>query len=1028
MITLPEMGQAAAWQALRHDWLGDEAALVRQWLADLPDDWQVAQAQGESLLAAVQRSTPGVRESLLHLFPLTSPEGRVLMQLAEAVLRIPDDATLDRLLHDLLLQGDWHTAAQRAQRWQASIASRLLEFCQWLAHAGDAGRLGEWLLEAGQASIRTGARKAVAALSADFVIGQTIEQALLTADNAGQHRYSFDMLGEAALTYPDAAAYFEAYRQAIQAVALSRRADRQDRSVSIKLSALHPRYEWRNLDQLRHELLPMLVELAMLARELDVPLTLDAEEAERLEVSLLLFEQVFTRPQLADWPWLGLAVQAYSLRAPAVIDWLSRLAHTCGKRIPVRLVKGAYWDGEIKRAQQGGWAGYPVLTSKTHTELAYLICAARLLADAEAFEPQFATHNAWTAAHILQLAQPGGRQIEFQRLHGMGEALHRQLVQRHGMVSRVYAPVGPLPRLLPYLVRRLLENGASNSFVHQLAGAGSPAHDMARIYQTAGAVSPGLPAPGAWFSGRQIATGGSMADMTFLQSLQAEMAPWAQHGWEAAPFIHGHPLEGGRQPRHSPLDTRQQIGWLIPASEAAVDAALAGAQRAAAGWDATPVETRVAVLESLAGRLTEHRGELLALLQLEAGKALPDALAEWREAIDYCYWYARQAKQIFGRPLQLDAVAGERNQLGWHGRGCLVCISPWNFPLAIFVGQVVAALVAGNSVVAKPSQHTSLIAARVTRLLADVGVPPGVLQLVTGEGATLGERLIDHPAVAGVVFTGSAAVASQIQRLLARRQDAIVPLIAETSGVNAMIVDSSAHLEQLVADVMQSAFNSAGQRCSSLRVLCVQDEIAGPVTDLLREAMHTLTVGDVRILANDIGPLISEPARQQLQDYLAGLPGRLLAQGTLSADLPPGAYVAPQLWEIDPEHWPTQETFGPVLHLVRWRQGELAGVVERINRSGFGLTLALHSRLPSHIELVSRLARVGNLYVNRNQIGAVVGCQPFGGEGRSGTGPKAGGPHYLQRLAVERVVSINTAAVGGSPELYREDWQRNADY
>lgn len=1021
MISLPDVDASAAWRALRRDGLCDETVLMQRLLGGLPDDWRPAREMGESLLAGMQGAAPGLRESLLQLFPLTSAEGRVLMQLAEAVLRVPDDATLDCLLHDLLLQGDWRAAAQRARQWQASLASRLLEFSQWLERVGDAGRLGDWMQQVGLASIRNGARKAVALLSADFVIGEDIDQALLVSDNASQYRYSFDMLGEAALTYPDAAAYFDAYRRAIEAVALSRRAGVQDKSVSIKLSALHPRYEWRNLAQLRRELAPLLTELVLLARRHEVPLTLDAEEAERLEVSLLLFEQAFALPQLADWPWLGLAVQAYSRRAPAVIDWLAQLARAGGKRIPLRLVKGAYWDGEIKRAQQGGWASYPVLTRQSRTELAYLACAARLLREHECFEPQFATHNAWTAASVLQLARQAGRQVEFQRLFGMGEALHRQLQQQFGMTSRVYAPVGPLPRLLPYLVRRLLENGASNSFVHRLASGAAAAPDMARLRQEACQDEPAWPAPGALFQGRTMATGGSMADVTLLQTLQAEMAPWAQHGWEAAPVLHGHSMAGERQPVFSPLDRRQQIGWLSLASNDMVEAALVGAQRAAAGWDATPVEARVAVLERLAGLLQAQRGELLALLQLEAGKALSDALAEWREAIDYCYWYARQAQHTFGRPMQLDGVAGEHNQLGWHGRGCVVCISPWNFPLAIFVGQIVAALVAGNSVVAKPARHTSLIAARVVQLIGQAGLPPAVLQFVPGEGAALGERLVDHPAVAAVLFTGSALVAKRIQRLLARREDRIVPLIAETSGVNAMIADSSAHPEQLVADALQSAFNSAGQRCSALRVLCLQEEIAGPVTELLCEAMHALTVGDVRDISRDIGPLISAEAQQQLQAYLAALPGRLLAQATLSAELPPGAYVAPQVWEIEPGHWPAEEAFGPVLHLVRWRQGELPQLIERINQAGFGLTLALHSRVPSHIELVSRTARVGNLYINRNQIGAVVGCQPFGGEGRSGTGPKAGGPHYLQRLAVERVISINTAAVGGLPELYRND-------
>ena len=1021
MIVLPEFDKSAARQALRHDYLRGEAELVAAARAALVADWDAVQLLAQQLIERMQHASPSVRDVLLQIFPLSSSEGLALMRLAEAALRIPDDATLDRLLHDLLQHGDWHAAAQRARHWQAALASRLLEFSQWLERLADGGSLGDWFERAGHATIRNGARRAVALLSADFVLGETIGQALLASDNADQYRYSFDMLGEAALTYPDASAYFEAYKGAIEAVALSRRGSPADKSVSIKLSALHPRYEWRNLPQLRHELLPLLAELVLLARQHDVPLTLDAEEADRLELSLDLFQYLFRLPQLADWSGLGLALQAYSRRALAQIEWLAQLARGSGRRIPLRLVKGAYWDSEIKRAQLAGQASYPVFTRKRHSEIAYYACAAKLLQEDACFDPQFATHNAYTAAYVLHLAQQSGRRVEFQRLHGMGEALHRQLVQQYGMVSRVYAPVGELKRLLPYLVRRLLENGANNSFVNQLSAGRLNEAFFASLLRHSGHLSAGLPEPQAIFPNRRVASGGSMADIDFLSTLQAEMATWAQHVWHAAPIINGHALEGEGVATFSPLDQRQQIGVLTLSSQAALDAAFAAAQRAQLDWAAAPVETRAACLERLAGLLQVQRGELLALLQLEAGKTLADALAELREAIDYCLWYAQQARGLFGQPLQLDAVAGEANQLSWHARGCFVCISPWNFPLAIFIGQVTAALAAGNTVLAKPSRQTCLIAQRAVQLAHQAGIPVAALQFVPGEGAAIGDALVHHPAVAGVAFTGSAAVAKRIQRLLAEREDRIVPLIAETSGLNAMIADSSAHLEQLVADVLQSAFNSAGQRCSALRILCLQQEIAAATIEMLREAMHTLRIGDVRDIGVDIGPLISADARQQLLDYLAGLDGRLLAQLALSAELPPGAYFAPQMWEIDIADWPKHEAFGPLLHIVRWRQGELPQLIEHINRSGFGLTLALHSRVPSHIELVQRSAHVGNLYVNRNQIGAVVGSQPFGGEGRSGTGPKAGGPHYLQRFALERVVSVNTAAVGGMPELYRDE-------
>lgn len=1019
MLDLPDDDDTPARQALRCCYLADESLQVAALRATLDADWPQVESLAQQLLLQMAGAEPSLRELLLQLFPLTSPEGQALTRLAEAALRIPDNPTLDQLLHDLLQQGDWQGCARAAADWHGTLASRAMWLGQKLQQLAAAGSFGDWLNSLGHASMRQAARKVVESLSVDFVIGETIEQALANSDSATRYRYSFDMLGEAALSYADAQSYFAAYRHAILAVAQSPRSGAIDKTVSIKLSALHPRYEWRYKARVLAEMLPLLQELLLLARQHDVPVTLDAEEAERLELSLDIFQHLFLWPELAGWSGLGMALQAYSRRASAQIDWLAQLARRAGKAIPLRLVKGAYWDSEIKRAQQAGQRSYPVFTRKAFTELSYLACAKKILDLPDCFEPQFATHNAFTAAYVLHLAQRSGQQVEFQRLFGMGEALHAQLISLYGMASRVYAPVGALQRLLPYLVRRLLENGANNSFVKQLRGAELSADFFPQLLATSS--QPAFAAPPQLFAPRLNAAGGHMADIDFLQRLQQQMAAFAGQRWSAEPIVAGIGRAGASHPCYSPLDCELLIGHVADASAEDVAAAFAAATLAQPAWAELEVEQRAKCLEQLAEQLETAQAELLALLLLEAGKTLPDAHAELREAVDYCRWYAQQARSLFAAPQPLPGVVGESNQLYWRGRGVFVCISPWNFPLAIFVGQIVAALVAGNVVLAKPSRATSLIAARVLELAQQAGMPADVLHLLPGSGAALSDALLQHPALSGVVFTGSAEVAKHIQRQLAARDGAIVPLIAETSGLNAMIADSSAHLEQLVNDVLTSAFNSAGQRCSALRVLCLQDDIADSAIDMLREALATLKVGDVRDIGNDIGPLISASALQQLTGYAAELRGTWQAHLPLPDDLPPGHYFAPRIIEISRDDWPNQEAFGPILHIVRWQQGGLGELLDFINGTGYGLTLALHSRLPSHVALLQQKARVGNLYVNRNQIGAVVGGQPFGGEGRSGTGPKAGGPHYLQRFAVERVISINTAAIGGTPELFKDE-------
>ena len=1018
MLILPAVDDCAERLAMRRACLMPEAERLAALRAALQADWPALERCAQALLTQMAQTPTGLHELLLQLFPLTAPEGQALTRLAEAALRIPDAATLDQLLHDLLQQGDWQGCVQRAADWQGALAAQALWLGQKLEQLASADSLGDWLNSLGHAPLRQMARKVVSRLSADFVLGESIEQALANSQAATRYRYSFDMLGEAALSYADADAYYQAYRHAIVRVGQSQRGEAGDQSVSIKLSALHPRYEWRNKARVLAEMLPLLQSLAQLARQYQVPLTLDAEEAERLELSLDLFQSLFLAPELQGWSGLGLALQAYSRRASAQIDWLAQLARQTGKSIPLRLVKGAYWDSEIKRAQQSGQVSYPVFTRKSATDLSYLASAKQLLDYGDCFQPQFATHNVFSAAYVLQLAQQRGRKVEFQRLFGMGEALHQQL-RAQGMASRVYAPVGELSRLLPYLVRRLLENGANNSFVKQLRSAELAPDALQRLLQAP--LTAGLPDPPRIFSPRINAAGGHMADIDYLQGLQRQMAGYAGQRWFAQPLVAGVERAGTPQACYSPLDTGLLLGQVVEASVDDVAVAYAVAQNAQPAWAAQAAAQRAQCLLQLADLLEQQQAELLALLLLEGGKALPDAISELREAVDYCRWYAQQACRLFAEAQPLEAVVGESNQLYWRGRGVFVCISPWNFPLAIFVGQMSAALVAGNAVLAKPSHLTCLIAARVVELAHQAGIPPEVLHLLPGSGAGLSDALLQHPALAGVVFTGSAEVAKHIQRQLAAREGAIVPLIAETSGLNAMIADSSAHLEQLVQDALTSVFNSAGQRCSALRVLCLQDEIADQAIEMLQVALATWRVGDVRDIANDIGPLISASALQQLTGYAAELRGTWLAQLPLPADLPPGHYFAPRIIEISRDDWPKQEAFGPILHIVRWQQGGLSELLDFINTTGFGLTLALHSRLPSHVALLQQKARVGNLYVNRNQIGAVVGSQPFGGEGRSGTGPKAGGTHYLQRFAVERVISINTAAIGGTPELFNED-------
>ncbi len=805
------------------------------------------------------------------------------------------------------------------------------------------------------------------------------------------------------------------------------RGSKGDRTLCIKLSALEPRYSLLQSARVAERLVPRMLDLARRAARAGIGLTIDAEEADRLDLSLDIMEALARDVETHAWPGLGLAVQAYGRRAPLVMDWIAELARETGRRMTVRLVKGAYWDSEIKRAQERGLPSFPVYTSKAATDASYLICAQRLLAANDAIYPQFATHNAYTIAAVLDLA-PAGAAYEFQRLHGMGELLYEAVRADVPILPpvRVYAPVGTHEDLLPYLVRRLLENGANTSFVHQFLNPQIPVEQVVRdpISSLSTSSDPKMPygrirEPLALYgTERPNSEGADWGDPVEIAALEAELRT------NAAVAVGG-PIIGGKSgadagvPVVSPSNLQDTVGNSRDASDAEITQAMDIASRGQPGWDATPADKRAACLERAAQMLEEQRGVFLRLLVKEAGKTLPDAVAELREAIDFCRYYAARGRELFGQPQELQGPTGERNLLALQGRGVFVCISPWNFPLAIFTGQVVAALMAGNAVIAKPAPATPLVAHAMTRLLHQAGVPVDVLHLTPADGPAFGKVALSHPALAGVAFTGSTATATTINRALANREGAIVPLIAETGGVNAMVVDATALPEQVVDDAITSAFTSAGQRCSALRVLYVQEEIAERVINMLIGAMKCLTIGDPAQLASDLGPVISEQARERLRQYVTRMRGdaNLLYACELGPQHDKGYFFAPHLFQLRSLDQVKTEEFGPVLHVASYRADQLPQVIDAIRSTGFGLTLGVHSRLESVSEYVYRSLAVGNTYVNRNMIGAVVGVQPFGGQGLSGTGPKAGGPHYLLRFATERTLTINTVAIGGNVEL-----------
>ncbi|KAF0227557.1 MAG: proline dehydrogenase / delta 1-pyrroline-5-carboxylate [Beijerinckiaceae bacterium] len=1005
----------------------DDAALAASLLAEStlpPETERAIDREGRRLIEAIRAGTGGIGgvEAILQEYALSTKEGLALMVLAEALLRVPDALTADKLIEDKLGQGDFTHHEPKsdallinASAWALGIGARIIQ-------PGETpdGILASLAKRIGLPTVRTAARQAMKVMGNHFVLGQTIDEAVSRAGSgAGRsYRYSYDMLGEGARTREDAERYFTSYANAIRHIgAKAGNLPLPDRpGISVKLSALHPRYEATNRAAVLKDLVPMVIELAASAKSFDLNFTIDAEEADRLELSLDIFAEVAQAPELSGWNGLGLAVQAYQKRARAVITWLDDLAKATNRTFMVRLVKGAYWDSEIKRAQERGLADFPVFSRKAMTDLNYIACAKAMLDARPRLFPQFATHNALTVATIRGLAGDADG-YEFQRLHGMGDALYGALLGENADAScRTYAPVGGHRDLLAYLVRRLLENGANSSFVHEAADASVPIDKLlvrpaVLIGDARRARHAGISRPQALFgAGRANSRG---AEFGHAEALASLLASRDFSAGTATSLIDGKPASGPATPLPSPIDGKS-VGLVEAGSpdlaRKAIDAALKGCRR----WGATAVSIRAGALLRAADLLEEETGRILGLLQAEAGKTLDDALAELREAVDFLRYYAVEAERLFGKPIDLPGPTGEDNRLIYRPRGVFIAIAPWNFPLAIFVGQIAAALAAGNAVVAKPAEQTPLIGHLAVQLLHKAGIPGDVLNLVLGDGA-IGAALVGDPRIAGVVFTGSTETARKINRTLAAKDGPIVPLIAETGGINAMIVDATALPEQVADDVTLSAFRSAGQRCSALRLLCVQEDVADKMIDMIIGAAKEWRLGDPRDIATHIGPVIDAEAKARLDQHIEAM--KRGARTRFAGNAPAGLFVAPHVFELNRVEDLKEEIFGPVLHVVRYKAGDLDKVVAAIEDSGYGLTLGIHSRIDAEVSRITRELATGNIYVNRNMIGAVVGAQPFGGHGLSGTGPKAGGPNYLFRFATEQVISTNSAAAGGNASL-----------
>ncbi|AFV00864.1 bifunctional proline dehydrogenase/L-glutamate gamma-semialdehyde dehydrogenase PutA [Simiduia agarivorans] len=1021
----------------------DEDQCVRELLnqAELPADQREAiLSVGRDLVinSRNQRSKRGTLDAFLEEFGLSNREGIALMCLAEALLRIPDGETADNLIAEKVASGDWKTHQGQsdslfvnASTWGLMLTGKIIRLDREItSHTsnwfkGLVNRMGEPM-------VRTAMLQAMRIMGGQYVLGRTIKEGIKRgATQTAATRFSFDMLGEGARTQADADRYFADYQQAIKNIAAHNKADNviDADGISIKISALHARYQYSQSERVMNELLPRVRELALQAKAANMGFNIDAEEAERLDLSLDLFAALAHDPELAGWDGLGFVLQAYQKRAPHIAHWLIQLARDTDRRFMVRLVKGAYWDTEIKHAQELGLTDYPVFTRKANSDLSYQVCAQILLAAEDAIFPQFATHNAHSIASVMALVKPG-QAFEFQRLHGMGQLLYEQ-AQTHNpdIAVRVYAPIGAHEDLLPYLVRRLLENGANSSFVNRFMDDDTPAEWLVpditlKVASFNPYRHPAIPVPEQLYVQSEMpranAPGFNLEHIEHSNWLLAKTDALVDKQYEGGAIVNGELSTGERTQLQSPANLEITVGEFTEATEEQIDRAISAACMAQPAWNALGGERRALILEKVGEALENNYAELISLISREAGRTLNDGISEVREAIDFCHYYAASARQHFIAPMPLTGPTGEVNEISLHGRGVFVCISPWNFPLAIFVGQIAAALVAGNSVIAKPAEQTPLVATLAIQLMHNAGVPTDILHLLVGDGARIGKRLLSDPRIGGVAFTGSTETARIINRQLAEKPGPIVPFIAETGGLNAMIACSSALPEQLVDDVITSAFLSAGQRCSALRVLFLQHDIADRVIELLKGACDELALGEPWNLATDMGPVIDQDARAMLVAHMEKMQAdaKVLYRYPEQKVPTTGHFFGPQIVELNSLAQLEREVFGPILHIVRYKTKDLDSVINQINASGYGLTLGVHTRIESMAKRVFRDARVGNTYINRNMVGAVVGVNPFGGQGLSGTGPKAGGPLYVRRFATEKTFTNNVSATGGNIALF----------
>ncbi|WOC17115.1 bifunctional proline dehydrogenase/L-glutamate gamma-semialdehyde dehydrogenase PutA [Pseudochrobactrum sp. MP213Fo] len=1012
----------------------DDNELVSALLASVPFDDAANRridARTTEFISNIRKASKGIGgvEDFLREYGLSTREGLALMVLAEALLRVPDSATQDKLIEDKLKQGNWTEHQAQGDTWFVSASAWALGLSAKVIRPGETpeGVLASLIKRMGLPTVRTATKQAMRFLGSHFVLGENIKDALKRAKSAEKkgYRHSFDMLGEGARTLEDAKRYYKSYSDAIDAIGKATGdGELPDRmGISVKLSALHPRYLATHHDQVMRELAPDVLALAQKAKSYGLNFTIDAEEADRLELSLDLIDRVFSDPSLAGWDGFGLAIQAYQKRALQVIEHIVALCDKTGQRMMVRLVKGAYWDTEVKRTQERGLEDYPVFTRKAATDASYIACAKYMLEQRKHIFPQFAGHNALTVAMILELAGTDKSGFEFQRLHGMGETLFKQITEAGEKIScRVYAPVGGYRDLLAYLVRRLLENGANSSFVSVVGDENVPIASLLKrpadiLNDGRGMRNANIPMPAAMYGARRNSAGIEFGDRKALGEFMDGIVK-VRANVDAVPLFAGFAKKSGGKPVLSPVDG-SKVGTVAEATAEEAATAVTTARKGFAAWSRVSVESRATALERTADLLEQNRDRFIDLLSREAGKTLDDGIAEIREAVDFCRFYAAEARRHFANETIMPGPTGEDNRLRYRGRGVFVCISPWNFPLAIFLGQVSAALAAGNAVIAKPAEQTPLVAFEAIKLLHEAGVPQDVVLYVPGDGS-VGAALTSHPRIDGVSFTGSTDTAWAINRTLAAKKGPIVPLIAETGGLNAMIVDATALPEQVADDVVMSAFRSAGQRCSALRLLYLQDDVADTMLKMIDGAAREMILGNPALETTDIGPIIDNEQMAMLDDYVAQM--AVKHKVTKVGNAPDGAlksghFFAPHIIELSDASELTREVFGPVLHVVRWKASELDKVLDQVADSGYGLTFGLHSRIEAVLARAIDRLDVGNIYINRNTIGAVVGTQPFGGSGLSGTGPKAGGPNYLLRFALEQVVSINTAAAGGNASL-----------